>query len=220
MLDWQKTKFQQKAAEPAAKTTLDVALEASGKIIVNFYRELGAYNKCAPTARTTDIKIVEIYSLIGTGFQQAAEQKGEHIPAEFINRIVSGFLQIYETHGESFMQEHLRYEIEKYSREGLRPDYKQPLPIFDDETEEGAIALISKGKTLAEQGQPEQAIACYDTALSLDPRLARAWFGKGEVLFHLSRHEEAKVCFGKALEIDPQCAADWAREVLEKSEGR
>ncbi len=27
------------------------------------------------------------------------------------------------------MQEHLRYEINKYLREGLRPDYRRPLPF-------------------------------------------------------------------------------------------
>lgn len=96
----------------------------------------------------------------------------------------------------------------------------RPLPFFDEESEGGAIALTSKGKTLAEQGQPEQAIACFDKALSLDPRPARAWFRKGEVLFHLGRQEDARACFGKAMEIDPQCAAEWVRECLAKSKGR
>ena len=118
-------------AAPRHGSIAEQTLEASAQVIVNFYRELGVYNNCPPTAKTSDQKILEIYSLVSTAFQEAAKRRGEQIPipAVFINRIVSGFLQIYENMGEHFMQEHLRYEIDKYVREGLRPDYRQPLPF-------------------------------------------------------------------------------------------
>ena len=75
---------------------LEKAQEVSGEFIVRFYRQLGAYNKCPPTTNTSDGKIVEIYSLVGSAFQAAAKRRGERVPAVFLNRIVSGFLQIYE----------------------------------------------------------------------------------------------------------------------------
>jgi tetratricopeptide (TPR) repeat protein len=78
--------------------------------------------------------------------------------------------------------------------------------------------LKASFKVLAEQRQPEQAIACFDKALALDPQAARAWFGKGEVLFHLGRQEDAKACFDRAMKIDPQCAAEWARECFDKAQ--
>jgi tetratricopeptide (TPR) repeat protein len=208
---------------------LEKAQEVSGKFIVSFYRQLGASNRCPPTTNTSDQKIVEIYSLVGSAFQAAAKRRGERVPAIFLNRIVSGFLQIYEGKGEDFMQEHLQYEIEKYLREGLRPDYRQPLPFFSDdemETREGpcrdeaqpdADAWLSKGDALSELGRPEQAIAWFDKALAINPRLAKAWFGKGNALFRLGRLDEAKTCLGKAIEIDPQCVAAWAGGVINKA---
>jgi hypothetical protein len=123
--------LQQQAPTPGS--VLDAALEPGAILIAGFYRRFGAYNNCPPTAKTSDRTIIEIYSLVGSAFQEAAKQRGEHIPAEFVNRIVSGFLQMYEKMGENFMQEHLRYEVNKYLREGLRPDYRQPLPFFRDE---------------------------------------------------------------------------------------
>lgn len=124
------------------------------------------------------------------------------------------------------MQEHLQYEIEKYLREGLRPDYRQPLPFFSDdemeiregpcrdEAQPDADAWLSKGDALSELGRPEQAIAWFDKALAINPQLAKAWFGKGNALFGLGRLDEAKTCLGKAIEIDPQCVATWAAGVI------
>jgi len=199
---------------------LGKTLEEGSKLVVDFYRELGAYNKCPPTAKTSDQKIIEIYSLVCTAFQETAKRRGEQIPAEFLNRIVSSFLQIYENMGEDSMHEHLQYETDKYLREGLRPDYRHPLRFFSDESQGEPIALTTKGKTLAKQGQPEQAIACFNKALAADPELAVAWFGKDEVLFHLGRQEEAKACFDKALRIDPQCVAHWVAECFDRAQER
>jgi hypothetical protein len=119
---------------PLPGSALEKALEESAQIIIDFYRKLGAYNNCPPTSKTSDQKILEIYALVGTAFQQAARQRGEPlpIPDELINRIVSGFLQMYEYMGDKRLHDHLIYEVEKYVREGLRPDYRRPLPFFTD----------------------------------------------------------------------------------------
>jgi FixJ family two-component response regulator len=113
------------------RTMLDRAQEAGSKVVVIGYRRIAAQLGCAPTAKTTDQKIVEIYSKVGTAFQQAAEQRGEHIPALYLNTIVLKFLQVYEMLGEQRLQEHLQYEVNKYLAEGLRPDYKQKLSLID-----------------------------------------------------------------------------------------
>lgn len=211
---------------------LEKTQEVSSKFIVSFYRQLGAHNKCSPTAKTPDDKIIAIYSLVSSAFRTAAERRGERIPEVFLNTIVAGFLQINENKGEDFMREHLQYETDKYLREGLRSDYRQPLPFFTDEETEirkapnrdepqsDAVAWLSKGQALAELGRPEQAIAWYDKALAMDPRLAKAWFDKAKALFSLRRLDEAKTCFAKAIEIDPQCVADWAGEVIHEAQKR
>jgi hypothetical protein len=117
------------------RTMLDDAQETSGKLVVKGYRRIAAQLGCAPTAKTTDQKIMEIYSTVSTAFNQAAERRGEHIPALYLNTIVLKFLKVYELfYGSPFpqrFQEHLQYEVNKYLAEGLRPDYKQELPLFD-----------------------------------------------------------------------------------------
>ena len=79
---------------------------------------------------TSDEKIIEIYSRVVTAFCQAAKQRGETIPAVFLNRIVLKFLTVHEKMPAEFFGDHLQYEVEKYIAEGLRPDYKQELPLF------------------------------------------------------------------------------------------
>lgn len=113
------------------RTLLDRAQESSSKVIVSGYRRIGAQLGCAPTAKTTDQKIIEIYTKVGTAFHEAAIRRGEHIPALYLNSIVLGFLKLYEMVGDQFVQQHLQYEVDKYLAEGLRPDYKQELSLID-----------------------------------------------------------------------------------------
>src|SRR3984957_14460348 len=112
------------------RTLLDRSQEVASKIIVAAYRAIAAKNGIPPTAKTSDEKIIEVYSKVVTAFRQASKQRGEHIPALFLNHIVVGFLQVYEKSGTEFFDEHLRYEGDKYIAEGLRPDYKHELPLF------------------------------------------------------------------------------------------
>jgi FixJ family two-component response regulator len=113
------------------RTMLDNVQEAGSKVIVSGYRRIGAQLGCAPTAKTADEKIIEIYTKVGTAFHEAAEQRGEHIPALYLNNIVLGFLKLYEMAGDQFVQQHLQYEVDKYLAEGLRQDYKQELSLID-----------------------------------------------------------------------------------------
>lgn len=113
------------------RTMLNDVQEVSGRLIVKGYRKIAAQHGCAPTAKTTDQKIMEIYSKVGEAFHQAAERRGEHISALFQNYIVLKFFAVYEMLGEQRLQGHLQYEVDKYLAEGLRPDYKQELPLFD-----------------------------------------------------------------------------------------
>jgi len=119
-----------RGAGPTPRTLLDQALEASGILIVGGYRRLARSQRCAPTAKTSDEKIMEIYQKVGTAFRQAANQRGERIPAGVMNFIVWKFLQVDETLGDAMVDEHLAYELEKYAREGLRDDYKRDLYLF------------------------------------------------------------------------------------------
>lgn len=53
----------------------------------------------------------------------------------------------------------------------------------------------------------EEAIACYDTTIQLNPMYVRVWCNKATTLHDVSRFREAVECYDRALEIDPECTA-------------
>ena len=112
------------------RTLLDTATKASGEVIVAGYRRIAAQHGCAPTQQTSDEKIIEIYTRVGTSFNRTAEQRAERIPALQLNHIVLKFLQMQEDLGPEIMASHLQYEIEKYATSGLRADYQQNLSLL------------------------------------------------------------------------------------------
>jgi hypothetical protein len=112
------------------RTLLDRAQEAAGILIVGGYRRVAASQGSAPTSKTSDQKIIEIYQKVGTAFREAAIQRGERIPAGVMNSIVWKFLQAYEMFGDAGVESHLAYELQKYSQQGLRPDYKRDLKLW------------------------------------------------------------------------------------------
>jgi hypothetical protein len=115
-----------------ARAMLDDVQEVSGRLVPKGYRRYARLYDVAPTTKTTDQKIMEIYSKVSTALQETAKRRGEHIPALILNHIVWVFIQCYEMSGDKFMQEHLQYEVNKYLRDGLREDYKRELPLFDE----------------------------------------------------------------------------------------
>ena len=99
-------------------------------IVVQGYRRIGRGAGTAPTSQTSDAEILEIYSLVLTAFKEASDQRGEHIPAVNLNTIAWKFMITKEMVGREFLEEHLRYEVQKYLSEGLREDYKAELSFY------------------------------------------------------------------------------------------
>mgnify|MGYP006424353483 CR=1 FL=1 len=73
---------------------------------------------------------------------------------------------------------------------------------FDDK--EKALDLNEKGIDLYELERYEEAIACFDEAIRLDPEYLLALYAKGNLLRKLGRDEEAEQCLAKARELQ-QC---------------
>lgn len=126
-MNWVKRLF---GSTKQPRTMLDKVQEVGGKLIVNGYRRLATQQECAPTAKTSDQQIIEIYKKVGTAFREVADQRGELLAAGTINYIVWKFLQVSEMLGNEMVDEHLAYEVQKYLQEGLRPDYQQDLKLF------------------------------------------------------------------------------------------
>ena len=59
-----------------------------------------------------------------------------------MNHIVWHFLQAYEDLGDAMVESHLGYEVQKYAKEGLRPDYNRNLDLVG--TEDSQIEEQSK----------------------------------------------------------------------------
>ena len=66
----------------------------------------------------------------------------------------------------------------------------------------------------AESGRWEDAIACYEQALVLDPQNAQACYRKGLCLAALGRLEEAISGYDQALALNPQMAEAWFGKAL------
>jgi len=98
--------------------------------LVKRLRNIGKYNNSAPTGKTSDEKVIEIYQLICSSFRNASTKKNDRITADNLNTIAMKFFNVYEEFGEDFMQNHLEYELDKYLKEGLRPEYQKGISLF------------------------------------------------------------------------------------------
>ncbi len=89
--------------------------------------------------------------------------------------------------------------------------------------EDAALDWTGKGLKLFARGRVEQAIACLDRALEINPRLDPAWLGKGVALERLGRAREAVECYRQFCALAP---AEYApnvaqvRERIRELEGR
>jgi tetratricopeptide (TPR) repeat protein len=59
--------------------------------------------------------------------------------------------------------------------------------------------ILGKGQALLSLDKPEEAIACFDEALALEPRHAEALVKRGTALERLKRLEEAIECYDRAI---------------------
>jgi hypothetical protein len=116
--------------EKKPKNLYEQAMEAATPLIVSGYRKIAEEKGIAPTSKTPDSKIIDIYRQVGTAFREASNKRGEQLSAGSYNTIVLKFLQIYEIGGDSLVEEHLKYEINKYLNEGLREDYRKEIELM------------------------------------------------------------------------------------------
>jgi predicted O-linked N-acetylglucosamine transferase (SPINDLY family)/ADP-heptose:LPS heptosyltransferase len=67
-------------------------------------------------------------------------------------------------------------------------------------------ALIDQGNELEDLNRSEEALACYDRAIAINPDYARAHSNRGNVLQNLKRFDEALESYDRALSIRPDYA--------------
>lgn len=101
----------------------------------------------------------------------------------------------------------LRKDLEALCAQWTERQIRAPEP-----RETSTAFWANKGASLDPLGRYEEAIACYDKALEIDPSLASAWSNKGNSLHNLGRYEQAVACHDKAVEIDPSLANAWSNK--------
>lgn len=174
------------------------------ELIVNVFRQIGRENNCAPTVKTSDQTIIDIYEKITVTFSEAARKRNEVIDKENLNAIVFKFLQLNEMGtGIEFFKEHLDYELENYLKSGLRPDYlSNEIDILPITAEKYFERAIKKGESSNFNG----AINSLNKAIELNPLNANFYIKRGQAKLSTKQLEfiiEACLDFEKALELDP-----------------
>ncbi len=73
-----------------------------------------------------------------------------------------------------------------------------------------AWELYNKAFSLSSLGHMDEAIACYDKVLELEPGNVNAWNNKGVCYRRLGRLEEALSCYDRALRLQRHTASTWS----------
>lgn len=69
-----------------------------------------------------------------------------------------------------------------------------------------AGTVVAKGQAFLNMDQPDDALTCFEEAVTLDPRNIEAWLKKGSALERLQRIDEAIAAYDKAIELDQSTA--------------
>jgi tetratricopeptide (TPR) repeat protein len=74
---------------------------------------------------------------------------------------------------------------------------------------ESSVAWYSQGDALANMGNYDEALACFDKAVGIQPSHHAAWVFRGVMLIHLERYQEALESCNEALKFQPRDAEAW-----------
>jgi hypothetical protein len=119
------------AGLPLSQSQQEEAKKSANNLAVSIFRNIYSQQQTGPSPEMSDTLILDIYRKVGCAFREVGKERGEFIESAVINIIVLKFLETYRSFGSAFFDEHLQYEIQKYKREGLRPDYsRKRLDLF------------------------------------------------------------------------------------------
>lgn len=103
----------------------------------------------------------------------------------------------------------LRLDLEAlYKKDDVFGD--MPQPPRPQQTQ--AWEWIDRGISLGVLGREEEALACFDKALEMEPSDAAALTNKGSCLVRLGRHDQALICYDRALVSDPKDRVAWSNK--------
>lgn len=104
-------------------------------------------------------------------------------------------------------------------RESAHPDVQAKIQVLTEQLEKlksGNVGLsftandyVEQGKAFYFENRYEDAVACYDKALQMEPDNPRAWFSRGAVLVKLQQLDDALQSYDRALALKPDLAEAW-----------
>ena len=104
-----------------------MGVSRGSRLIVNGYRRIARRRAMAPTKKTTDAEILNLFEQVGSAFKSVAYQRGESLKASRINYVVWKFLQAHEDMSKDDFDNHLQQQLENYHKNGLPPAYRNDL---------------------------------------------------------------------------------------------
>ena len=90
-------------------------------------------------------------------------------------------------------------ETETAGTNGLHPEPAPASPLPDPS---GVDVLLSRGQSLLNMDKADEALACFDEALALEPNHPEALVKRGTALERLRKLTEAIECYDRAIEAD------------------
>lgn len=101
-------------------------------------------------------------------------------------------------------------------RERLSAIYQKVVGAPPPDAAQGAVLTSiqwnNKGSSLDNLGMRKESIACYDSAIRLNPKFASPWFNKGVALFGSGQPQEALACYERAIQLDPNSEKTWSNK--------
>lgn len=111
-----------------AKEVTDATLLPDSFIVAQYRTNAALHGgDCAPTSKTSDARVVEIYHTVVDAFNGVAMERSAPLNPSSLNFIAWKFMQVEEMLGQEMLASHLAYESRKYREEGLRPEYQNEL---------------------------------------------------------------------------------------------
>jgi tetratricopeptide (TPR) repeat protein len=80
--------------------------------------------------------------------------------------------------------------------------------------QEASDEYVKYGEDMANSNNLNEAIACFDKAIGINPKNDFAWGDRGLILDKQGKTEESLASFSKALEINPKNAITWHNKGL------
>jgi serine/threonine protein kinase len=105
-------------------------------------------------------------------------------------------------------------EIKDAIKKAMRQSGDIPLDFFVN-TVPSFGDLVNRGASLWTLGRFDEALACYDAAIELEPANAAVWVNRGNLLSSMNRRGDALAAYDRAAQLDPQCQPAWFAKGLE-----